>query len=205
MTTDPNKDKNNPEGIDLSYNISNAETAIPVEILKPRSETSNRVNKVVWPNDRSEEITNLSNQLSLLEENQKESLNSIQNGLIPQTLPNHDKISKEYNNLQIKQLKAMQEIIDAQKKTKLTEIKAENLDAVEKVSEFNRNRLLEYSKTGAKAIGFTAKYLAMGGLWVTKIGLLAAKETFKAAADIWYSLWGAHRDYREKYPNQDQI
>jgi hypothetical protein len=211
MPTDPNK-KDSSEGKELSVDTSNAETVIPAEILTPRNETGQRVGEVVWPNDISEKIANLSNQLSLLEQNQEESLNSIQNGLVPQTPPNHDKISKEYNKLQISQLKAMQEILDAQKKTKLAEIKVGNIDAEKEISEFNRNRLVEYSKTGAKAIGFTAQYLAKGtlevakiGLEVGKLGLLLTKETFKAAAEIWYSLWGAHHEYREKYPNQKDI
>ena len=73
------------------------------------------------------------------------------------------------------------------------------------ISEFNRNRLLEYSKTGAKAIGFAAKYVSKGALEIGKVVLEGAKLTWDAAWDMWYSMWGANREYREKYPDQDRI
>lgn len=200
MSTYPEREKS-----DASRNLEPVETYIPDEILRPQTETSGRVGEVVWPQDRAGEIVHLSDQLSKLRQNQLVALESFDSGKIPTNLPMHKEVSERYNKLQIDQLNAMQKIIEAQKKAKLNEIKAGNLDAEREVSEFNRNRILEYSKTGAKAVGFTAKYLAKGTLEVGKLGLLLTKETFKAAADIWYSLWGAHRDYRSKYPNQNDI
>lgn len=204
MVINPREEKRR-EGRESTHSDTQIETYIPEEILKPQTETSGRVEEVVGPQDRAGEIIHLGDQLSKLRQNQLVALQSFDSGKIPTNLPMHNEVSKRYNQLQIDQLSAMQQIIEAQKKAKLTEIKAGNLDAEREVSEFNRNRLIEYSKAGAKSVGFAAKYIAMGGLWVTKIGLLAAKETFKTAADIWYSLWGAHRDYRSKYPNQNDI
>ncbi|MBA4336183.1 hypothetical protein C0416_00220 [bacterium] len=201
MFTDPNTDKE--RSLNAGSTGQEQPADLPAEITNPLTETNTRAGEVIG---KTGELMLLRNeQLPRLIQDQFLAQQSFENGVIPSQLPMHNKVQEMFNKVQIDQLKKIQNIINAEEKAKLTEIKAGNLDAVEKVSEFNRNRLLEYSKTGAKAIGFTAKYLAMGGLWVTKIGLLAAKETFKAAADIWYSLWGAHRDYREKYPNQDQI
>lgn len=201
---DPNNETRN-ERRELDPPQPDIETYIPNEIINPRSDISRQIGDVVWPKDRTGEIVNLGDELTKFRQNQMTAMQSFEAGQIPSQLPMHSEVSERYNNLQIAQLNAMQEIINAEKKAELTEIKAGNLDAARKVSEFNRNRLLEYSKTGAKAIGFTAKYLAVGALWVGKIGLILTKETLKTTADIWYSLWGAHRDYRERYPNQNDI
>jgi len=184
-------------------------TYTPDEILGTRDRVTQRVGETIYPQDRAGEIVRLSNELARLRQNQIEALQSFEARQIPATLPLHDDVAKKYNELQIQQLNAMQAIINAQKKAKINETKAGNLNAANEVSQFNRNRILEYSKTGAKALGNIAKYLGIGigatAFWISKLGLEIVKETFNAGADIFYSIWGAHKSFREEYPKDREI
>lgn len=193
----------------VRMNQPSIETYIPDEIIQPQNDISRRVGEVIYPQDRAGEIVRLSNEMEKLRQNQLAAIQGFEAEQIPNQLPMHTAVAQKYNEIQMQQLQAMQKLIEAQKKAKLNETKAGNLNAAREVSEFNRNRLIEYSKAGAKSMGNIAKYLGIGAgataLWVTRFGLDITKETFKAAADIWYSLWGAYRDYRDQHPNQDQI
>lgn len=181
------------------------EHVMPDEIIDSRKQLNERYGEVVWPNDRAGEMVRLSDELSRLRGNQLNALQSFEAGQIPSQFPMHNEVAKVYNDLQIQQLKAMQELVEAQKKAKLTETKAGNLNAAKEVSEFNQKRLLDYSKTGAKAIGFAAKYIARGALDVTKFTLKGLKLGWDTMWDMWYSAWGAHREYKNKYPDQYDI
>jgi len=191
------------------FTNNNLETYIPNGIAESRLDINKQIGEIVWPKDRAGEIVRLSKELEQLRQDQLTTMGNFETEQIPNQLPMHDKIAEKYNKIQIKQLEAMWELIDAQKKAKLNETKAGNLNAKKEISEFNRNRLVEYSKAGAKSIGNITKHLAIGAgastLWITKFGIEIGKEAVTAIADIWYSLWGAHRKYKEKYTNQNNI
>jgi len=196
-----NQEKRKLSSIESEENI---ETYIPDDIIKIHDKTNERIGETVWPNDRAGEIVRLSDELARLRQNQLTTLQNFEAEQVPTTLPEHNKVRKKYNKVQIQQLEAMQTIIEAQKKAKINETKAGNLNAVKEISKFNQQRLIDYSKSGAKSIGNMAKYLAIGAgasaLWITKAGIEIGKEAVKAVSEIWYSLWAAHRDYRENYP-----
>ncbi len=209
---DPNNEnkEHGQEGTELvPFSQQDIETYIPDEILQPRRESNQRVGEVMWPQDRAGEMVRLSDELGKLRQNQLATIQGFEAGGIPNQLPMHDKVAEKYNELQMRQMESFQRLIDAQEKAKINETKAGNINAAQEVSEFNQKRLIDYSKAGAKSLGNMAKYIAIGtgatALWITKFGLEIGKETFKAGADIWYSLWGAHRDYKERYPNQNDI
>ena len=200
----------NKEESDLhSEGQTQIETYIPDEITKNREDIRQKAGELIYPKDKIGEIVRLSDETEKLKQNQLATIQSLEAGEMPNQIPMHDKVAEKLNEIQMLQLKSMENIIKAKEKEEINKTKAENLDAAKEVSKFNQERLVNYAKAGGKAVGKLAKYIGIGvgaiTLWITKFGLEITKETFKAGADIWYSLWGAHRDYRERYPNQDNI
>lgn len=198
---DPNKE-HDQKGAELVPFDSpeNTEAVMPDEILQPRQQLNERYGEVVYPQDRAGEIVRLSSKAEELRQGQLATLQSLEVGQIPGQFPMHNEVAKKYNEIQMQQFDAMQAIIDAQKKAKLNETKAGNINAAKEVSQFNQERLVGYSKAGAKSVGNVAKYLAIGagasaywiaklGLEVGKVGLDFTKETVKAGKDIWETLF----------------
>ena len=115
----------NKEESDLhSEGQTQIETYIPDEITKNREDIKRKAGELIYPKDKIGEIVRLSDETEKLKQNQLATIQSLEAGEMPNQIPMHDKVAEKLNEIQMLQLKSMENIIKAKEEEEINKTKA---------------------------------------------------------------------------------